>query len=257
MANGLSLRTRRMTATEVGGSVWVSWTEVSSLRPRMPPFRLMSSTARLMASRHIAPTEAPPPVISATMGSLTGPWARTGTARARLSSSASTQVITCDMRPLLDSSVTPGRDGFVRLEEAPRVLHDLVDVLRRIFPGIDGHLGLRGETGHLHRDLVRVRGHVVGRDQQRRPDGAHEIARHGEDEVGALRVHAGEEVMDHGHRDVGALLAKLRPPALDVVLVEKIRDLRPETAGLHHRGRDDAHRSPLDQVVNHRPADAE
>src|SRR6267378_4866636 len=76
----------------------------------------------------------------------------------------------------LDSSLTPGCDGFVRLEEAPRVRHDLVDVLLRIFPGIDGHLGVRGEAGHLHRDLVRVRGHVVRRYQQRRLDGAHEIA---------------------------------------------------------------------------------
>jgi hypothetical protein len=31
--------------------------------------------------------------------------------------------------------------------------------------------------------------------------------------------------MDHGHRHVGPLLAELRPPALDVVLVEEIRDL--------------------------------
>src|SRR5260370_42169796 len=131
-----------------------------------------------------------------------------------------------------------GSDGFVRLEEAPRVLHDLVDVRRRILPGIDGHLGLRGEAGHLHRDLVRVRGHVVRRYEQRRLDGAHEIARHGENEVGAVGVHAGEEGMDHVHRDVGALRAKRWPTALDVVLAEKVRDLRPETGGLHHRRRD-------------------
>src|SRR5204863_1000426 len=35
----------------------------------------------------------------------------------------------------LVSSLTPGCDGFVRLEEAPRVLHDLVDVLLRTFQG--------------------------------------------------------------------------------------------------------------------------
>src|SRR6185295_9117104 len=75
---------------------------------------------------------------------------------------------------LLDS------DGLVRLEEAPRVLDDLVDVRGRVLPGIDGDLGLRREGGHLHRDLVGMRGHVVRRHQQRRLDGAHEIARHGE-----------------------------------------------------------------------------
>src|SRR2546421_6760646 len=72
-----------------------------------------------------------------------------------------------------------GSEGFVRLEEAPRVLHDLVDVLRRVLPGIDGHLGLGGEARQLHGDLVGVRAHVVGRDQDLRPDGGHEIARHG------------------------------------------------------------------------------
>src|SRR5207249_9000225 len=90
--------------------------------------------------------------------------------------------------PRLDASLTPGCDGFVRLEEAARVLHHLVDVLLRIFPGIDDHLGLRGEAGHLHRDFVRMRWHVVRRYQQRRLDGAHEIARHGEHEVGAVGV---------------------------------------------------------------------
>ena len=113
----------------------------------------------------------------------------------------------------------PTSDGFVRFEEAPCVLDDLVDVLLRILPGIDGHLGVRGEAGDFHGHLVRVRWHVIGRDQQRCPDGAYEIARHGEDEVGAVRVHAGEEVMDHVHGDVWALRAQRRPPALDVVLV--------------------------------------
>src|SRR5881394_2842233 len=47
------------------------------------------------------------------------------------------------------------------------------------------------------------------------------------------------------------------PPAFGVVLVEQVRDLRPEAAGLHHRGRDDALRSPPNKVVNHRAADAE
>src|SRR5262245_11844910 len=82
-AKGLSLSTRRMTATEVGGSVCVSCTDVSSFMPRTPPFLLMSSTARLTASRHIAPTLAPPPVISATIGILTTPCGLAGDTAAR------------------------------------------------------------------------------------------------------------------------------------------------------------------------------
>ena len=88
IAKGLSLSTRRMTATEVGGSVWVSCTDVSSFKPRMPPFLLMSSTARLTASRHIAPTLAPPPVISATIGSLITPWGLAGVTAISVNSAA-------------------------------------------------------------------------------------------------------------------------------------------------------------------------
>src|SRR5882724_2573109 len=66
-----------------------------------------------------------------------------------------------------------------------------------------------------------------------------------------------EEAMDRVHREVGALRAERRPPALDVVLIEKVRDLGPEPARLHHRSRDDALRCPPDEVVDHWPADAE
>ena len=84
IANGLSLSTRRMTATDVGGSVWVSCTLVSSFAPRMPPFPLISWMAIVTASRHIAPTPAPLPVISATMGSLIAGWAAAGAATSRV-----------------------------------------------------------------------------------------------------------------------------------------------------------------------------
>ena len=55
--------------------------------------------------------------------------------------------------------VTSHCDGLVRLEEAPRVRHDLVDVLLRILPGIDGtsafgrpiaRSAIRGVTGAEH-----------------------------------------------------------------------------------------------------------
>ena len=42
----------------------------------------MSSTARMTPSRHMVPDGAPPPVISATMASLHGPWAEAGGASA-------------------------------------------------------------------------------------------------------------------------------------------------------------------------------
>src|SRR5256886_4204661 len=50
MANGRSLIARRTTATEVGGSVCVSMTKDSRRRPWIPPFLLMSSTARMTPS---------------------------------------------------------------------------------------------------------------------------------------------------------------------------------------------------------------
>src|SRR2546425_12552774 len=39
--------------------------------------------------------------------------------------------------------------------------------------------------------------------------------------------------------------------------MEEVGHLGPETARLHHRGRDDALGSPPDEIVDHRPADAE
>jgi hypothetical protein len=42
------------------------------------------------------------------------------------------------------------------------MLHHLVDVRLRILPGIDGHLGLRGEAGHLHRNLAGCAGTSSG-----------------------------------------------------------------------------------------------
>ena len=82
IAKGFSLMARRITATEVGGSDWVSMTKDSSGRPSTPPFLLISSTARITPSRHIVPEGAPPPVTSATMASLTAFWADAGSVTA-------------------------------------------------------------------------------------------------------------------------------------------------------------------------------
>ncbi len=87
------------------------------------------------------------------------------------------------------------------------MLYGFIDVRLRILPRINGHLGVCGQASDLHRDLVGVCWYVFGGYQQRRLDGTHEIPGNGENEVGAVGVHAGEEVMDHVHRDFRALLA--------------------------------------------------
>ena len=81
---------------------------------------------------------------------------------------------------------------------------------------------------------------------------AHEIARHGEDEVGVGAVHLGQEPVDHLHRDVGPALDQLRTPALHVVVVEEIAHLRTGPAGLRQHRRDDAIGRPLQEVPDER-----
>ncbi len=86
---------------------------------------------------------------------------------------------------------------------------------------------------------------------------AHEIARHGEDEVGIGAVHLVEKGVDHRHRDIRPALAQRRAPAFDVVLVEEVGQLRAEAARLRqHGGRDAPGRSPQ-QVPDEGAADAE
>ena len=96
-----------------------------------------------------------------------------------------------------------------------------------------------------------------GRTRIGRLAGAHEVARHGEDEVGVGAVHLVQEGVDHLHRDVGPAGAERRAPALDVVVVEEVGHLRAEAAGLRQHGRDDALGRPLQQVPDEGAADAE
>ena len=155
------------------------------------------------------------------------------------------------------AKTTGGCHRLMRPEELAHVAHRLGDQVLGILPGVDAHLGLRRETHGLHGHGVRVRRDVVRQDQYRRLAGAHEIARHGEDEVGALGVHVGEEVVDHLHRDVGPARAERWTPALHVVLVEEVGQLRTEAAGLRQHGRDDAFGRSLQQVPDEGAADAE
>src|SRR5919108_399859 len=60
-----------------------------------------------------------------------------------------------------------------------------------------------------------VRPDVVRQDQYRRLARTHEVARHGEDEVGVGTVHRSQEGVDHLHCDVGPAGAERRAPAPD------------------------------------------
>ena len=64
----------------------------------------------------------------------------------------------------------------------------------------------------FHGHGVRVRRDVVRQDQDRGLAGPHEIARHGEHEVGAPGVHVRQEVVHHVHGDVGLALCERDQP---------------------------------------------
>jgi hypothetical protein len=61
---------------------------------------------------------------------------------------------------------------------------------------------------------ILVKFEVVRQHEYRRPAVAHEIARHGKDEVGVGAVHLGEEGVEHRHRDVGPVGACAGPQPL-------------------------------------------
>ena len=130
-----------------------------------------------------------------------------------------------------------------RASERPR------QCFRRIVPGIV--VTSPSEQGsRLHRDLVRVRRHIIPHDEQRQLDRAHQITGHGEHEVRAVRVHAGQEFVDHADREVGTLLARRRSPALRLLLIEGFGGLGPEAARLRHGARDDALPRQPDEVMD-------
>src|SRR3989449_10668545 len=148
MAKGLAVGTGRLPATEVGGSVWLSCTPVSSFMPRMPPFLFMSSTARLTASRHMAPTLAPPPVISATIGSLITPWAPAGAAASRLNSAARSGVAnpnrrmgTSSLECVVVNTSTERRRARIALPTVETSKESVMESLDRILVvDADGHV---------------------------------------------------------------------------------------------------------------------
>src|SRR5882724_4809245 len=66
-----------------------------------------------------------------------------------------------------------------------------------------------------------------------------------------------QEGVDHLHRDVGPAGAERWAPAGDVVVVEEVRHLRTEPAGLRQYGRDETLGCALQQVPDEGAADAE
>src|SRR6202167_4727266 len=97
-------------------------------------------------------------------------------------------------RPIRDWSSTLGRplepcrncclSGLMRFEEGMNLAHREWDSLLRFFPREQAHFGLGREHGALHGDGVRVRGDLVGQDQDWVLATTHEIACDGEEEVG-------------------------------------------------------------------------
>src|SRR6476661_2080835 len=79
---------------------------------------------------------------------------------------------------------TPRLSGPMRLEEGMNLAHRQGDSLFGFFPGEDAHFGLWREHRALHGDGVGVRGDLVRQHQDWVLATAHEIACHGEDEVG-------------------------------------------------------------------------
>jgi hypothetical protein len=86
--------------------------------------------------------------------------------------------------------------------------------------------------------------------------GVHEIARHGEHEVGVGAVHLGEVGAHLLDCDVRPACDQGWAPVAHVVLVELVRHLGPMAAGLRQHGGDHAPRRALDQVPDEGPADA-
>src|SRR6516162_1979749 len=142
-------------------------------------------------------------------------------------------------------------------EEGAHMAHRQRDLVRGRLPRIEAHLGVRREMHALHRHGVGVRRDVVRQHQYRRLTSAYEIARHGEYEVSVRAVHLADEGVDHLHRDVGPTGAQRRAPALDVILVEEVGNLRAEAARLRQHGGDDAPGRAPQQVPDERGADAE
>ena len=75
----------------------------------------------------------------------------------------------------------------MRPQEGTYLAHCQRNSFLGFLPREHAHLGVRRQHRGFHRHRVRVCRDVVRQDEDRRLARAHEIARHGEDEVGVVR----------------------------------------------------------------------
>src|SRR5882672_4197755 len=127
-------------------------------------------------------------------------------------------------------------------EEGTYLAHRQGNPLLGLLPREHAHFGLRREHCALHGDGVWMRRDVIRQDQYGRLAIAHEIARHGEDEVGVGAEHPGHEFLDHLGREIGPALDQFRTPASHADIVHDVGHLRPEPDGLRRYGRHDTSR---------------
>src|SRR5712691_2282513 len=96
-------------------------------------------------------------------------------------------------------------------EKGADMTHRQRNLVWSVLPRIKAHLRVGREMHGLHRYGIGVPRNVVGQHQDWRLAVAHEIARHGVHEIGAITtVHVGQEGVDHRHRDVGPAGAQLQ-----------------------------------------------
>src|SRR6185312_3824417 len=149
------------------------------------------------------------------------------------------------------------RSRPMRLKEGTYLAHRQRNPLLGLLPWEYTHLGLWREHRGLHGDGVRMRRDIIRQDQYGCLAIAHEIACHGEDEVGVRAVHLSQKFVDHLYSDFGTSLDQFRPPALHIGVVKKVTHLRTRSAGLRQHGCDNAIRSPPQQVPDEGAANAE
>src|SRR5437899_3091321 len=88
----------------------------------------------------------------------------------------------------------------VRAQEGADLAHRERHPLFRLLPRKQADFSVRRQQRAFHGDRVRMRGDVIGQDQDRRPALANEIARHGEDEIRIGAIHPRQEFLGHLHR---------------------------------------------------------
>src|SRR2546422_9763034 len=125
----------------------------------------------------------------------------------------------------------------MRLEKGMNLAHREGNSLLGFFPGEDAHLCLWREHRALHGDGIWVRGDLVRQDQDRVLATPHEIACHGEHEVGVGLEHLGDELVGRLQRDLGPFRGQHRTPALPkCAWVLRVAHLRTPAHGLRQHG---------------------